>query len=117
MNISINGFYAAYLSGVVGQGFALLIFRNGRIVGADALGVLYDGNYSTEHEASYRVKLNIKFPANIPLIQGGVTGPQGDSYELTFQMPHDFLLREFIRIEDKRGPINARLVKLGDLDD
>jgi hypothetical protein len=34
MTDALNGFYAAYLSGKAAQGFAMLIFRNGKIVGA-----------------------------------------------------------------------------------
>jgi hypothetical protein len=45
MNTSINGFYAAYLTGSAGQGLAMLVFRNGTVVGVDAAGVKYDGTY------------------------------------------------------------------------
>jgi hypothetical protein len=116
MNVSINGFYAAYLTGAEGQGFALLVFRNGRLVGADARGVIFDGNYTADQGASHRVKLRVKLPANIHLIQGGTTGPQGETYELTFELPSDFLAQGFIRIEGKHGPVNTKFVRLGDLD-
>jgi hypothetical protein len=46
MSPSINGFYAAYLTGSAGQGLAMLVFRNGTIVGVDAAGAKYDGAHS-----------------------------------------------------------------------
>ena len=46
MNPSINGFYAAYLTGASLQGFAMLVFRNGKVVGVDVGGGKYDGTYS-----------------------------------------------------------------------
>ena len=55
----------------------MLIFRNGTIVGVDAGGVEYDGTYSAV-ESGVAVKLNVSIPPNIPLIQGVMSGPQGD---------------------------------------
>lgn len=116
MSTSINGFYAAYLTGSAGQGFAMLVFRNGTIVGVDAAGAKYDGTYS-DAGGALSVKLKVSLPPETLLVQGVSTGPQGDNYELEFQLPVDFLSQPFIRIGAKHGPVNARLVKLRELHD
>jgi hypothetical protein len=116
MIMSIDGFYAAYITGSSGQGFALLVFREGRIIGADALGGVFDGQYSEAIDDAISVKLTIKTPPNVPLIQGGITGPQGEETALEFPMPRDFASRQFVRIDGPRGPANVRLVKIRDID-
>lgn len=116
MSSSIDGFYAAYLTGSSGQGLLMLIFRQGTIVGVDATGAKYDGTYSYA-DGSFAVKLSILLPPNILLVQGATTGPQGDSSELNFQLPADFLSQPYIRINAKHGPVNAKLTKLRELND
>jgi hypothetical protein len=116
MNTSINGIYAAYLTGSAGQGFAMLVFRNGTIVGADVVGAKYDGTYRDAGSA-LSVKLRVSLPANTLLVQGVSTGAQGDESELEFPIPTDFLSQPFIRVNAKHGPVNVKLVKLRELDD
>lgn len=116
MSMSINGFYAAYLTGSVNQGFAMLVFRNGTIVGVDAGGVKYDGTY-TNTGSGFAIKLNVFVPPNTFLVQGATIGPQGDKSELNFQLPVDFLSQPFIRINAKHGPVNAKITKLRELNE
>jgi hypothetical protein len=113
----INGFYAVYLSAKTGQGFAMLLLRNGQIVGADASGVLIDGRYTESAANDYMAKCTVKTPANTQFLQGGFSGPQGESYDLDLPLPNDFLSRDFVRIETPRGPINAKFVKVRSLDE
>ena len=113
MNTSINGFYAVYLTGVVRQGIALLVFRNGKVVGVDVGGVKYDGTYGDD----FTVKLKVLIPPNTVLVQGVTTGPQGDASEIEFQLPVDFLSQPFIRVNAKHGPVNAKFIKLRDLNE
>jgi hypothetical protein len=116
MSASINGFYAAYLTGSAGQGFAMLVFRNGTIVGVDVAGARYDGTYGDAGSA-FSIKLKVALPPNTLLVQGVSTGPQGDNSELEFQLPVNFLSQPFLRINAKHGPVNVRLVKLRELDE
>lgn len=95
----------------------MLIFTKGRIVGVDASGVTLDGQYAEKGEDEFSVTLLMKFPPNISLIQGPVTGSQGGSSEITFNLPCGFHSRQFVRIETQHGPINVKLVKLRGLDD
>jgi len=116
-NASIDGFYAAYMSGKQGLGFAMLVFRKGRITGADAAGVMFDGQYSNAASDVILIEISVKAPPNTPLIQGGTTGPQGEEGQLQFQVPLDFSAQKFVRIETQRGPINVKLNKLRELDE
>jgi hypothetical protein len=116
MSISINGFYGAYLTGSAGQGFAMLIFKDGVIIGVDASGVKYDGTYAYT-ENGYSIKLNVAVPANTLLVQGVNSGPQIDNSEIDIQLPLDFLSQPFVRIDGKHGPVNAKIIKLRELNE
>jgi hypothetical protein len=116
MNTSINGFYAVYLTGSGGQGFTMLVIRNGTIVGADVAGGKYDGTYN-ETETGFAVRIAVSIPPNIHLIQGVSSGLESDTSDLDFHLSVDFLSQPFIRINTKHGPVNAKLVKLRELND
>lgn len=116
MSMSLNGFYAAYVTGSASQGLAMLVFRNGTIVGVDIAGVKYDGSYSVS-DSDISVKLVLSIPPNTSLVQGVTTGVEKEESELAFQLPRDFLSQPFIRINGTHGPVNVKLVKLRELDD
>jgi hypothetical protein len=117
MTDALNGFYAAYLSGKAAQAFAMLIIRNGKIVGAGAFGEVFDGQYEDAGEGILSVTVLTKSPPNMAAIQGGTTVPDGETDELTFKLPHNFSSQDHLRIETRRGPINVKLVRLRGLDD
>jgi hypothetical protein len=116
MNSILNGFYSAYLTGSAGPGFAMLIFRRGVIVGADAMGAKYDGVY-TEQANGFLVKLRVYLPPNTLLVQGATTGSEADISEIGFSLPPNFLSLPFVRVDAKHGPVNVKLVKLREIDD
>lgn len=113
---SINGFYAAYLTGAQGQGFIMFVLRNGVVAGADVAGAKYDGTYQPV-EGGFDINLKIELPPNTDLIQGVRTGPETVVSELHWTLPTDFLDRPFMRIEAQYGPVNARITKVRDLND
>jgi hypothetical protein len=47
---TMNGFYAVYYTGKAGSGFAIVVFKDGIIAGADASGGLYDGTYTISED-------------------------------------------------------------------
>jgi hypothetical protein len=114
MKASLDGFYAAYLTGSAGQGFAMLVFRRGTIIGIDVAGVKYDGTYE-DFENGFKVRLKVSTPPNTPLLQGVTTGPENETSELEFLLPLNFTSEPFIRIDARHGPVNARLTKLREL--
>ena len=117
MNNTPDGFYTVYLSGKAGNGFSMFTIRHGVIVGADMLGAIYDGQLEEDGTGGYKATLAVKLPPNMSVIQGGTTGPHGDSHHMTFELPTNFLSVDFVRINGKLGPINAKFVKIRGLDD
>jgi hypothetical protein len=112
MPAPIDGFYAAYLTAAGGQGFALIECTHGRIVGADASGVVFDGEYSESGDEALQVRLDVKTPPNVGFIQGGNSGPAGDVTHQEFMLPTDFYNRDFVRLDLGRGPVNAKFVRI-----
>ena len=102
---------------VSGQGLALLIFREGLIVGVDVAGVSFYGKYSETSDGAVSISLLVKTPPNVALIQGGTSGPEGLETQLAFQMSRDFTSQPFVRVEGPRGPVNAKLVRLRGLNE
>ncbi|MFZ0951525.1 MAG: hypothetical protein WAN17_04620 [Candidatus Sulfotelmatobacter sp.] len=118
MNTSINGFYAVYITGAAQQGLALIVLRNGKVVGVDVGGVKYDGTYGDGDEGNgFKVRLKVLIPPNAILVQGVNSGPQGDASEIEFHLPVDFLSQPFIRVNAKHGPVNAKFIKLRELNE
>lgn len=113
--MSINGFYAGYMTGVGGSGVAIFAFQNGVIVGADMGGVLFDGSYAPDDEGSLVGRVVVNVPEGVTVIQG-VTAPAGGlRYEVDLALSPDFLTEPYIKIKTPIGSINARLQKLRDL--
>lgn len=117
MTETLDGFYAGYLSGKAAEGFAMFVFRKGKIIGAGPLGDVFDGDYQDVGGNMLAVTIKTRVPPNIALIQGGTTGSEGETDDFAFTVPQNFSSRDFIRIETKRGPINAKLVRLRGMDD
>ncbi len=95
----------------------MLVFRNGRVVGADALGVKFYGTYKDTSNNQFDIEMTVEYPPNIPLVQGSIIGSQREIVQLNFQMPFNFSDQPYIRIDSKHGPLNAKFVRLSDLDD
>jgi hypothetical protein len=113
---AIDGFYAAYLTGAAAYGLAILVLRNGRLVGADVAGTKISGTFEPAEGGGNRLRIEIVLQGGGLLIQGVQAPPEGESYSLDFVLPGDFLARPSLRIETKHGPINARFVRIGDVD-
>jgi len=116
MTDAIDGVYAAYMTGASGQGFAMFVFQNGSIVGADPLGVLFDGEYSPCPDSGpITGKVTVQVPPNGTVIQGVTSGPSGMTYEVPLTLVREFEQLDFIKIETPLGPVNIKLKKLRSL--
>lgn len=112
----MEGIYTAYISGVEGNGFGMLVFKNGLITGADAAGVNFDGEYSFDiKKKKYEGEIKVTAPPNSILIQGQNTGPNGMEYKFEISLSENFLEEPFITIVTPLGPINIILEKLREL--
>lgn len=113
--MSINGFYAGYMTGVGGSGVAIFTFKDGVIVGADMGGVLFDGTYAPNEQGQLVGQVLVNVPEGVTVIQG-ITAPAGGlRYEVDLALSPDFLTEPYIKIKTPIGNINARLQKLRDL--
>lgn len=109
----MDGFYSAHMTGSEGQGFALFVFRAGTIVGADPLGVSFDGSYEiSSDQTQISGSVTVRVPPNGLVIQGLTTGPDGLVYSVLLDFPVDFGSLPFVRVETPLGPINLRLRKI-----
>jgi hypothetical protein len=116
VDTSIDGFYSAFLTGREGSGFAVFVIRKGVVVGADVLGGTYNGGIEASTNNAYTVTLNVRTPPNIPTIQGGVTGSDGQTSDISFRLPSTFLVEPFIRIDTNNGPVNCKFVRVRGID-
>lgn len=112
MHHTWDGFYAAYMTGIEGQGFAMFIFSGGRIIGADPLGVLFDGTYDTSIPDRLVATVTVNVPPGDTVIQGASAGPSGLSYEVPLIFAGPPTEEEVVRLETPLGPVNLKLRRL-----
>lgn len=110
----MDGFYAGYFTGISGQGQAIFAMKDGALVGADAAGVTFDGDYSLANTGEMKGLVTVKVPAGISIVQGVTAGSQGLTYKVPITLPADFANRPFITVETPMGAVNVRLVKVRD---
>lgn len=113
---SWDGIYAVYMSGTDGQGFGMFSFRDGRIHGADPLGVRFGGTYKVAEDGSLNGLVRVAVPPSDTVIQGVKAGPTGFTYEVPIDLSADAMDQPFIRLETPLGPVNYKLDKLSDFE-
>jgi hypothetical protein len=116
MSDEFEGFYSAYMSGREANGFAMFIFRKGKIVGADPMGVKFEGRYRELVTGGLEGNVTVLLPPNNTTIQGPTSGPDGISYEVKLSLASDFARQDCVRIDTPLGPVNLKLVRLRGLD-
>ena len=106
----LDGFYVGYFTGLGGSGQAMFVLRQGVLVGADPLGVLFDGNYALNKEkTAYEGAVKVTAPPNGQLVQGVNSGPAGLTYEVPLSLPINFASSNFLSLDTPLGPVNVRL--------
>ncbi len=107
-----EGFYAGYMTGADGQGFAMFVFRDGIISGADPLGVLFDGSYERSETAELNGEITVTVPPNGTVIQGVSAGPSELKYTLPISFERSDLESDFVQLATPLGAVNLKLEKL-----
>jgi hypothetical protein len=107
-----EGFYAGYMSSSDGQGFAMFVFSNGVIAGADPLGVEFDGHYETSEDGSILGRVSVRVPAGGTVIQGASAGPSGMTYDVPIAFPAGAFEADFVKLDTPLGPVNLRMKRL-----
>jgi len=111
----MNAIYATYFSGATGNSFAILVFLNGVVSGADAGLGRYDGSYAIK-EGKIVGSLVFTLPPHASSITGISTENTPLHLDLTISLALPLEAEPFHQIETPLGPINARFEKLRDLD-
>lgn len=114
--INWDGIYSAYMTGVDGQGFAMLVFQNGILTGADPMGVRFDGIYDQDDDGVLTGSVRVTVPAGGTVIQGTSAGPAGLHYDVPLILRPEDAAADFISITTPLGVVNLRLEKLRSLD-
>ena len=111
-----EGFFAIHYTGKAGSGHGLMALSRGVIVGVDAAGGVYDGEYESEgDQAPLTGNLQLKVLAGVSL----VTGPTVE-HEVTLEIPL-YLAGDFATsdkpttVKTTFGAVNVLLKKLRDL--
>lgn len=63
--MNYNGFYSISFGTSIGSGMGVLAFQDGKVVGADAAGVTYDGTYETNGTGSVNASILLNIPAGV----------------------------------------------------
>ena len=100
-----EGFYKLDYLGRTGMGFAVIALDTDMVVGADPFGGVYDGTFQwNERTQLLDVKVKVKVPEGVWVVQGQTAGPGGLEFDAECSFP---------RAPDNR-PVMAR-TSLGDV--
>lgn len=109
----VDGFYTAYFSGFAGNSLGMFVFKEGIVVGADAGGGRYDGEFTMTADGTH-IEAQIRF--TLPVGNQSITGMSAEaepiSIEVPLRLPIEFNRNDVHRIETPIGPINAKFEKI-----
>jgi hypothetical protein len=109
----IDGFYAAYFAGVSGTSIGMFVFKDGVVVGADAGGGRYDGEFTVSPDGqSIEAKIRFTLPVGNQSITGAAATAEPITIEVPLRLPIEFNRNDVHRIETPIGPINAKFDKI-----
>ncbi len=107
----MEGFYAVYYTGTSGFGHAVLVLNRGIVVGADAVGGIYEGAYSVTEDGSLRIGVTLTVPAGTTLVTGQ-TLPNPFSQTIEANLTSSFASGQTVPINTPMGPVNAVFKKI-----
>src|SRR6516225_9093463 len=114
----MNGFYVVYYTGKTGSGFAIIVFRDGIITGADASGGLYDGKYTvSEDKRGLEGTIVMTVPPVVSLVIGAPISQVSYTQQFPISLSLDTDQNQSLRLQTPSGPINLNLKKLRDFAD
>jgi hypothetical protein len=103
----VDGIYTMTYLGASGDwGMGMLVLRQGIVVGADAVGGLYDGRY-IETPDSLNVEMAMTVPAGVTLVQGTPARPTAYQVPFNVTIPKASLEKSTpILVQLPPGPVN-----------
>lgn len=112
----MNAIYAIYFTGAASSGFAVVVFKDGVITGADAAGGLIDGTYkSIDDGKMLEGTVTVTIPPGAPLVTGAVAGSEPMVFDIPLKVPANLGGGQPLGIQSPTGPINTIFKKLRDL--
>lgn len=112
----LDGFYSIFFTGVSGQGFGIIVLKDGILVGADSAGGSYNGHYAIENGKQFLIgEVVLKAPPGIQLVTGAATGSEPASWTIPLSLPADFGNGQPLPLKTSTGPINIIFRKLRDI--
>ncbi len=112
MSNEIDGFYAAFMTGVDGEGFAFFVFQSGDVIGADPWGVRFDGDYELMGNGEVVGTITVTVPPGGTVIQGVTVGAEGLAYQVPMRIPANFAEVPYLNIDTPLGPVNVKLKRV-----
>ena len=106
----IDGIYTAYITGVAGQGMAMFVFKDGKIGGADMIGIVFSGEYIIQNDTLIG-KVKYVMPANSESITGVVFEEKSNLLEVPINLPIQLDPAETYQFTTPIGIVNAKFVK------
>ena len=106
-----EGFYKVDYQGTSGLGVAVLALDTGMVVGADAMGGMYDGTYEwNEEKQLIDANVTVSIPEGVPVVQGQIAPLGGLKFDVKCSFPRapD---NEVVEnpAESELGPLSIRL--------
>ncbi|MEP2978841.1 MAG: hypothetical protein ABJO86_05120 [Lentilitoribacter sp.] len=110
----IDGIYTAYLTGIAGQAMAMFVFKDGKIGGADMIGVNFSGEYLVE-DGCIRGEVKFNMPAQSVSITGTVYQEKSEEIKVPIELPEEIDPNETYAIKTPMGLMNAKFHKNAEL--
>jgi len=108
-----DGFYAIYYHGNAGPGLAQMQLIDGKIVGSDVTGGLWDGEFAVDSVSeTISCEITIRLPQGVPLATTGQPIKGNEAANMQFKLPLDFSTREYVPLELPIGKVNVRFQKV-----
>lgn len=108
-----DGFYAIYYHGSAGLGLAQIQLHDGKIVGADVTGGVWDGEFVVNSvEQLITCNVTIQLPEGVALATTGKVPKGNEARNMAFKLPFDFMTREYVALDLPIGKINVRFKRL-----
>jgi hypothetical protein len=109
----MSALYTMRYSGQGGQGFGVVYFGRGTILGVDEDGDRYTGSYS-EQDGRMKVEIVLHMPKGGPIVTGKQM-PPGTTISMTAIWPSNFADGQPRQIELPGGTVSVIYEKVGDI--
>ena len=108
-----DGFFSMEYAGATGNGIGLLALKSGKIIGVDASGGKYSGEYKVTNSLFEGV-IHLDVPGGHNLVTG-YSQPQDYRVTIPLRLPADLGSGKPMRIQTNTGPVTVAIRRLSDI--